>query len=93
MEHAKTSPSKGAVTRRSFLKASAAASAGVLAGGAALPRAFAAGSDTLKVGLIGCGGRGTDAAKNCVAAAPGVQIVALADAFKDRLDGSRNELN
>jgi len=81
MEHAKTSPSKGAVTRRSFLKASAAASAGVLAGGAALPRAFAAGSDTLKVGLIGCGGRGTDAAKNCVAAAPGVQIVALADAF------------
>src|SRR5688572_32973603 len=51
--------------------------------------AFAQGSDEIRVGLIGCGGRGTGAARNVVDAAPGVRIVAMADAFKDRLDESR----
>ena len=48
--------------------------------------AHAAGSDEIRVGLVGCGGRGTGAAGNVMAAAPGVRIVALADAFADRLD-------
>jgi len=93
MEHAKRSTSKTALTRRGFLKASAAASAGALAVGLPLPSAFAAGTGSLKVGLIGCGGRGTGAAKDCIKAAEGVKIVALADAFQDRLDGCRNNLN
>ncbi|MBI3467305.1 MAG: twin-arginine translocation signal domain-containing protein, partial [Planctomycetes bacterium] len=46
-----------AFTRRDFLKAAAAA--GTLA---AAPHVYAAGSDVLRVGLVGCGGRGTDAA-------------------------------
>jgi predicted dehydrogenase len=48
-----------------------------------VPRAFGAttGSDRIRVGLIGCGGRGAGAAKNCLDAAPGVEIVALADLF------------
>jgi len=50
------------------------------------------GSDEIRVGLIGCGGRGTGAARNVVDAAPGVRIVAMADAFKDRLDESRTIL-
>jgi myo-inositol 2-dehydrogenase/D-chiro-inositol 1-dehydrogenase len=50
------------------------------------------GSDEIRVGLIGCGGRGTGAAHNVVDAAPGVRIVAMADAFKDRLDESRTIL-
>ena len=87
------SASRSKLTRRSFLKTTATASAGLLATGLRVPGAFAAGSDTLKVGLIGCGGRGTGAAKDCLSAAPGVKIVALADAFADRMEGCRNELN
>lgn len=54
--------------------------------------AFAGGSDRLRVGLIGCGGRGTGAARDCVSAAPGVEIVALGDLFKDRLETCRQNL-
>jgi predicted dehydrogenase len=57
-----------------------------------IPGAWAAGTDEIRVGLIGCGGRGTGAAKNAVMAAEGVTIVAMADAFKDRLDVSRSSL-
>ncbi|MBA7655874.1 Inositol 2-dehydrogenase/D-chiro-inositol 3-dehydrogenase [subsurface metagenome] len=92
MDNARQSASKNKLTRRGFLRTSATASAGLLAAGMGMPRAFAAGSDTLKVGLIGCGGRGTGAAKDCLNSSPGVQIVALADAFKDRVDGCRREL-
>lgn len=53
--------------------------------------AFTAATETLRVGVIGCGSRGTEAADNCVAAAPGVQITALADAFVDRLKGLKEK--
>ena len=46
----------------------------------------------IRVGLVGCGGRGTGAADNVISAAPGVKIVAMADAFKDRLEQSRKDL-
>ena len=46
----------------------------------------------LKAGLIGCGGRGTGAASQFLAAGPNLEIAALADVFQDRLDGSRNSL-
>lgn len=49
------------------------------------PLARAQGSDTIRVGVVGCGGRGSGAAHNCVDSSPGVKIVALADAFVDRL--------
>lgn len=57
-----------------------------------IPSAYAAGSDTINVALIGCGGRGTGAAKNALDAAPGVKLIAMADLFKDRLDESRKAL-
>ena len=62
------------VTRREFVKAAAAVSIA-----ASLPEfgVFAAGSDTIKVGVIGCGGRGTGATIDCLNAAPGVDVVAL----------------
>jgi predicted dehydrogenase len=59
--------------------------------GAAGPLAFAAGSDTMRVGVIGCGGRGTEAAKNCVESSPGVKIVALADTFADRMQRAKTD--
>ena len=76
-----------AVTRRDFLKTSAAASAAALLGGFATQAAHAAGSDALKVGVIGCGGRGTGAAKNCVESSPNVTITAVADMFPERQAG------
>src|SRR5690606_11793356 len=54
--------------------------------------AYAAGSDRIRVGVVGCGGRGTGAAVNAVEAAEGVEIVAMGDLFEDRLDESRARL-
>lgn len=73
-----------ATSRREFLAASAAAAATL----AAAPSVYAAGDDTLKVGLIGCGGRGTGAAAQALKADKNVKLVAMADAFADRLESS-----
>jgi predicted dehydrogenase len=81
-------------TRRSFLKTSAAATAGgALAANLSIARAaHAAGSDTLRVGLIGCGGRGTGAAAQALTADPNVKLTAMGDAFADRLQSSLDNL-
>jgi predicted dehydrogenase len=52
----------------------------------------APGGRLLRAGLIGCGGRGTGAAINYLDAGPNLEIVALGDVFKDRLDQCRSEL-
>jgi predicted dehydrogenase len=54
--------------------------------------AHAAGSDVVKFGLIGCGGRGSGAAMNAMDADPGAQLVAMADLFQDKVVGSRDRL-
>ncbi|MEM7517876.1 MAG: hypothetical protein AAF368_13255, partial [Planctomycetota bacterium] len=46
------------------------------------------GDDVIRVGVIGCGGRGTGAAANAIAAHPSVRITAIADLFEDRLTSS-----
>ncbi len=61
--------------------------------GAAGPLAYARGSDEIRVGVVGCGGRGSGAAHDCVNSSPGVKIVALADAFKDRLGGLKKDFS
>jgi len=48
--------------------------------------------ETLRAGLVGCGGRGTGAAVNFLDAGPNLEIVALADAFQDQLDKCRTNL-
>ncbi len=79
--------------RRQFLKTTAALSAAAALGPLARAGgAYAAGTDTIRVGLIGCGGRGTGAAENCVRSSEGVTIVAMGDLFADRLAGSRTHL-
>lgn len=72
-----------APSRREFLQT--AAVAGTLA---AVPSVHAAGSDLLRVSLIGCGSRGTGAAAQALKADSNVKLVAMADAFEDRLQGS-----
>ncbi len=82
------------MSRRDFLRGSASAAVLLGSGAMTLPRgAWAEGSDELRVGVIGCGGRGTGAAINCAESSPGVKIVALGDLFKDRVDGCLNRLN
>lgn len=83
-----------AVTRRDFLRTtSSAVVGGAILGGLSIERsAHAAGDDLLKVALIGCGGRGTGAAAQALSTSGKIQLVAMADAFKDRIDSSLNEL-
>lgn len=81
-------------SRRDFIRGATAAAVGTAAAARfqGLVGAYAAGSDEIRVGLIGCGGRGTGAAANAIQAAEGVRLVAMADAFQDRLDASRGRL-
>jgi myo-inositol 2-dehydrogenase / D-chiro-inositol 1-dehydrogenase len=81
-------------SRRQFLKTSSAAALGGVLGLqlAASGRAFAANSDTLRVGLIGCGGRGTGAANNALRADSNTVLTAMADVFEDRLNNSLQSL-
>lgn len=81
------------LTRREFLKGTAGVTATLAL--SQLPVALfahAQGSDKIKVGLIGCGGRGTGAAMDCLRADEGVVIHALGDIFPDRLEACRNGL-
>jgi myo-inositol 2-dehydrogenase / D-chiro-inositol 1-dehydrogenase len=79
-----------APSRREFLKNTGA----IIAGGAiagSLPVEIAAqgnGNDVLRIGLIGCGGRGTGAATEALQADKNSRLVAMGDAFADRLEGS-----
>jgi predicted dehydrogenase len=81
-------------SRRQFLKNSTAAVVtGAMAVNETIARsAYVAGSDVLRIGLIGCGGRGTGAASEALAADKNVKLTAMGDAFKDRLDSSLAEL-
>ena len=56
------------------------------------PGAYAAGDEVIKVGLIGCGGRGTGAASNVMHAAPGVVIHAIGDMFESQAKGAQRNL-
>ncbi|AHM58758.1 putative dehydrogenase [Flammeovirgaceae bacterium 311] len=78
--------------RRHFLKTSAMLAGGVILGGLPISGAYAGGKDTIKIALIGCGGRGTGAAFQALTARPNVKLVAMADAFQDRLDSSYQPL-
>ena len=50
---------------------------------------FAQGSDKIRVGLIGCGGRGTGAGIiDCAASSPGIELVAIGELFQDHLDAA-----
>src|SRR5512140_1513137 len=81
--------SSSVITRREFIKTTALVG-GALAAPAILPgKTFGAGnSDTLKVGLIGCGGRGTGAANQALNADKNVVLTAMGDVFPDRIQSS-----
>src|SRR5438445_13887821 len=76
-------------TRRDFLKT--AALTGSAAALAAAPAVHASSADIIRVGLVGCGGRGKGAAVQCVHGGQNVKLWAVGDAFRDRVDGALNE--
>src|SRR2546427_4184647 len=85
----------GKVNRRTFLKSSSPAVAGGAVLGALPVERFALGAspgDTLRLALIGCGGRGSGAADQALSTSGGVKLVAVADAFKDRMESSLGNL-
>ncbi len=78
-------------TRRDFLKTSAASAAAL--GSLSIARsAHAATDETIKIGMIGCGGRCSGAAAQSMKAGPYVKLVAMYDVFDNRLQSSRNAL-
>ncbi|MBN1589381.1 MAG: Gfo/Idh/MocA family oxidoreductase [Pirellulales bacterium] len=79
-------------SRRTFLKQTGGAIAGASLAGAMASRVHAAGDDTIKIALVGCGGRGTGAAANALATQGPTKLVAMADVFDFRLTGSRDRL-
>ncbi len=86
-------PERPSLSRRDFLRRSAATAATSALAPLAIDRAaHAAGSGVIRVGLIGCGGRGTEAALNAMNAGPDIRLVAMADIFRERLEASRERL-
>jgi len=78
--------------RREFLRTSAVLAATAALAPLALERsAHAAGSDIIRIGLIGYGGRGTEAALNAMNAGKDIRLVALADIFEERLMACRSK--
>ncbi len=81
-------------SRRDFLKTTAPAIALSALAGAIGSRAWAAGNDLIQVALIGCGGRGSGAAKNALDTKTGpVKLVAMADAYEHRMKASFESLS
>ncbi len=76
-------------TRRDFLKTSTVAA---LLGGGLLQgisnRAYADGSDEIKIGLVGCGGRGTGAAAQALSTSGKVKLISMGDVFPEQIENS-----
>jgi len=80
-------------SRREFLKRSGGALAGAALAGSLAARSYASEDNTIKVALVGCGGRGTGAAAQALSTKGPTQLCAMADVFEDRLSGSFDRLS
>jgi predicted dehydrogenase len=81
-----TDSQKSGLTRRDVLRTAGGVAAASALAGVAVPAVHAAEDNTIRVALVGCGGRGTGAAIDALRAKGGpVKLVAMADVFKDRL--------
>jgi predicted dehydrogenase len=87
-------PSSVESSRRAFLKWNGCLAAGSALAGLSLPHVHAAESNTIRLALIGCGGRGTGAAANALTVPNGnAKLVAMADVFPQRLNTSLKNLS
>jgi len=85
-------PTTSPTTRREFLKTSTLAGGAIVGALSLRPSVYASGDDTLRVGLIGCGGRGTGAASQALNADTRVKLTAMGDMFADNLQVSLKSL-
>lgn len=82
------------MSRRELLKSTGKVAAAAALAGAVVPAVHAAEENTIQVALIGCGGRGTGAAANALSTTSGpIKLVAMADVFENRLEGSFQQLS
>ena len=80
-------------TRRDFLKTATKATAVSALAGVVVPHVHAAGTDTVQIALVGCGGRGTGAADNALTVKNGpIKLTAVADVFGNKVDATTNGL-
>ena len=81
-------------SRRDFIRTAGQVAAVTALAGAVVPTVHAAGNDLIQLALIGCGGRGSGAVVDALNTKTGpIKLVAMADAYEDRLKGSYNSLN
>ncbi len=93
MKSAAESDKNGGSTRRDFLKSSAVAASAAVSGAQFIAKnAHAAGSDIIRVGMIGCGPRCTGAAAQALTADPGARLVAMCDILMPRIKDKRDKL-
>jgi predicted dehydrogenase len=85
-------PQPAGPTRRTVLTSSAALAGTALAGPSFAAPGRARGGETLRIALVGCGGRGRGAASQALSTSGQVRLVAMADAFEDQLDGAYKTL-
>src|SRR3954462_14901714 len=84
---------KPSATRRDFLKTPGQVAATSALAGVAIQSVHAGEDNTIRVALVGCGGRGSGAAANALATKSGpIKLVAMADVFQDKLDRSVDSL-
>ena len=94
MSHS-ANPSSGDDSRRDFLKKSSVAVGAALGSGLVVPRSVHAqgrDSETLKIGLVGCGSRGSGAAAQALNADSNCKLTAIGDAFADPINRCRRQL-
>jgi len=93
MVHSTESNAGSETTRRDFLKASTAVTSAAMAGTLGIGhKVFAGAGGTLRVGMIGCGGRCTGAGAQALTADPGARLVAMCDIFEDRVKKAKKAI-
>ncbi|MHC4433195.1 MAG: Gfo/Idh/MocA family protein [Planctomycetota bacterium] len=93
MANSKESGKSSGTSRRDFLKSSTVVASAAVSGTLGIRNSvYAGGSDVVRVGMIGCGGRNTGAAAQALTADPGARLVAMCDIFMDRVKGKRKIL-
>lgn len=94
MNNSTASTPPGALSRRSFLKTTATVTPALALAGLEVSRfAHAAGSDVIRVGMIGCGGRNSGAGAQALHADQGARLVAMCDIFLDRVHNAREAIS